>query len=309
MIGLLFSGQGAQKTGLTLDLYQSVPQYRQLIDQASNILQFDLPDLLYDQAQAQRLAATEYAQPAILAVSYALNQVLQDSVDIPAFGIGLSLGEYSALVSAHNIDFVSALRLIQKRGELMGKAGKQHPGVMVAVMKSSLPKIKAVLATVQDLGEIGIANVNTPKQVVIGGAEKPVTKACSELTAQGARVVPLRVSGAFHTPLMQSIQSDLNAELRQVNWQKGRFPVYSTTTQTEFTPANLTTNLTNQLVSSTYFAKTLMQHQDKLTAVVELGPGQTLLSFARKVVAGVPTYRTDSCTDMQAAVSALEAMK
>lgn len=308
MIGLLFSGQGAQKTGLTEDLYQSVPEYRQLIDQAATILELDLPELLFAQNQAEQLAQTQYAQPAIFSMSYGLYQLLCDYLPSKKLGIGLSLGEYSALACAGEVDFATALRLIKKRGELMQRASEANAGSMIAVMKSSLEEIQTVLAEVRGQGRIGIANVNTPSQIVVGGDQQAVADAGKRLAAKGARVVPLQVSGAFHTPLMASIQPELNTELQKVSWQKGTFPVYSTTTRKKFSPADLTDNLTAQLVSTTYFADTLAKCSANLKAVIEVGPGRTLISFARKVVPKVPVYRTDNLPDLQKTVSALEAM-
>lgn len=308
MIGLLFSGQGAQKTGLTEDLYQSLPKYRQLIDQASTILELDLSELLFAPDKADQLAQTQYAQPAIFTMSYGLYQLLSDYLPSNKLGIGLSLGEYSALACAAEVDFTTALHLIKKRGQLMQRASEANAGTMIAVMKSSLKDIQTVLAEVKNQGRIGIANVNTPSQIVVGGDQQVVDIASKLLTAKGARIVPLQVSGAFHTPLMASIQTELKTELQKVSWQKGTFPVFSTTTREKFSPTYLTDNLTEQLVSTTYFADTLAKCSANLNAVIEVGPGRTLISFARKVVPKLPAYRTDNLSDLQKTISALEAM-
>ena len=286
MICLLFSGQGAQKTGMTYDLYQTEPHYRKIIAKASDILHVDLAELLFDSDKAHELAETRYSQPAILTISYGLYQILSENADFKKLGIGLSLGEYSGLACANYLEFESALHLIKKRGELMQQASSQNPGIMVAVMK--------------------IANVNTPNQIVVGGEKDAVQNLREQLEKDGARVVPLKVSGAFHTPLMKSIQGALKTELNKVDWHNGTFPIYSTTTQKEFAPDNLVPTLTEQLVSTTYFAKTLAQHSRDITAVIELGPGKTLLSFARKILKGVPTYQTDSLSNMQETISALK---
>ncbi|MDF7672805.1 ACP S-malonyltransferase [Lactobacillus sp. ESL0701] len=307
MIGLLFSGQGAQKTGLTQDLYETVPTYRKVIDQAATILDFDLPSLLFDESQASKLASTRYCQPAILAISYGLYQLIEANLPEAKFGIGLSLGEYSALAASGHVDFATALRLIKRRGELMQQASDNTPSKMAAVMKADLADVQAACKEATSLGAVGVANVNTPQQIVIGGATTAVDQVISELTAAGKRVVPLKVSGAFHTPVMAPIQADLNAELRTVDWQAGTFPVYSTTTQMVFSPENLTANLTQQLVSTTYFAKTLSEHKADLTAVIEVGPGRTLISFARKLDRKLPTYRLDSSVELQKTIAALEA--
>lgn len=278
------------------------------MDYASIILNLDLADLLYNEQQTKKLVKTQYAQPVILTISYALYQLLNENISFKKFGVGLSLGEYSALSSADYIDFSTALLLIKKRGELMQKASENSAGSMVAVKKKSFNEIQAVLYDIRKLGKIGIANVNTPYQIVLGGESNVINIFSKRITNEGGVVIPLNVSGAFHTPLMQTIQADLNKELNQVNWQLGKFPVYSTTTQAQFLPSNIINILTTQLVSTTYFSKTLDEHSNKLTAVIEVGPGKTLISFAHKILKGILTYRTDSMAELQKTITAIEAM-
>lgn len=311
MLGLLFSGQGAQKTGITQDLYESLPSFKQHIDQAAEVLKLDLPSILYDSAMADQLAQTRFAQPAILAMSWSLYQELKTYLTEQAcFGLGLSLGEYSALTSSGYVDFATGLKLIKRRGELMQQASEQTASEMVAIMKADLASVEQAVQQASQLGAIGVANVNTPQQIVIGGVPTAVERAVDLLKQQQEklRVVPLKVSGAFHTPLMQPIQAQLNAALTKVNWQIGTFPVFSTTTKQEFAPQTLSDNLTKQLVSTTYFAATLQQQASDLTAVLELGPGKTLLGFAKKIVRKIPTYQVDSYDGLQQTITALEAM-
>ncbi|MDF7639536.1 ACP S-malonyltransferase [Lactobacillus sp. ESL0791] len=309
MIGLLFSGQGAQKTVLTEDLYENNPHYRQIIDESSSILGMDIASLLFDKNQADKLASTKYSQPAIMTMSYGLYSLLHNYLPQKKFGIGLSLGEYSALACSGYVGLATALQLIKRRGELMQQASDQTKSSMAAVMKVDLAAVEAACQKASKLGIVQVANVNTPDQVVVGGEQEAVAAVADDLTAQGARIVPLQVSGAFHTPVMAPIQKDLEKELHKVEWQQGSFPVFSTTTQEKFTPTMLTANLTKQLVSTTYFAKTLGQHSAGLTAVIEIGPGRTLISFARKIVPGIATYRTDSGSELEKTISALEADK
>lgn len=306
MIGLLFSGQGAQKTGLTQDMYDFLPNYRKTIDTAATKLNLDLPALLFDESKQTELAQTKYAQPAIMTISYGIYQILQENIAFTKFGLGLSLGEYSALAASNYLTFESALHLIKKRGELMQIVSEQTPSAMIAVMKSSQSDVQTIIEQVKCYGQISIANINLPNQIVVGGEMAAVNVAQEHLIAKGMHVIPLKVSGAFHTPLMQPVQAELQEKLSKVAWRQGQFPVYSTTTQKVFTPSNLTSNLTNQLVSTTYFAKTLSEHTENLHAVVEIGPGRTLISFARKMIAGIKTYRTDSLDELQKTVSALE---
>lgn len=305
MIGLLFSGQGEQRTGLTQDLYDSVPQCRQIIDEAGIILQQDLAELLYDPAKAADLSSTRFGQSAILAISYGLYQLIKGSLPKKKFGIGLSLGEYSALAASDQLNFKAALQLTKKRGELMQQASDLTTSKMIAIVKTDLADIEYICS---DVGSVQVANVNTPDQVVVGGPAVAVEQVAAILADQGKRTVELNVSGAFHTPVMQPAQEKLHIALKQIEWQPGNFPVYSTTTQEEFFSKMITANLTKQLVSTTYFAKTLAEHSTDLNAVIELGPGKTLTSFARKTIRGIRTYRTDSYADLNKTISELEAM-
>lgn len=307
MIGLLFSGQGAQKTGLTHDLYLQEPRYRQIIDQASAVLNWDLPTLMFDDRYADKLAQTQYAQPVILAQSYGLFQLIRDYLPAPSEALGLSLGEYSALACGDYLDFATILKVIRRRGELMQHASDQVHSKMVALMHASLAQVQTACQRAQTHGVVAVANVNTPQQIVIGGEIAAVDAATAWLQQQDRHIrkVTLAVSGAFHTPLMQPIQAQLQDVLAPLVWQKGKFRVWSTTTQQVFTPENLTATLTSQLVSPTNFAATLTSLVDQLTAVIEVGPGRTLLGFTKKILPTLPRYQIDSIDKLAATRSAL----
>ncbi|GAA3614896.1 ACP S-malonyltransferase [Secundilactobacillus similis] len=306
-IGLLFSGQGAQKTGMGQSLYEQNATYRAAIDHASDVLSIDLPKLYFDADQETLLNQTQYAQPAIVAMSAALYQVLQPQLDNVVAGIGLSLGEYSALACAGNVALDDALTLVKLRGELMQQASEQTASQMAAVMNTPLDLIKEACEAASTKGIVTIANVNTPKQVVIGGEVAAVEAATAYLTEHDVkRIVPLNVSGAFHTPLMQPAQAPLHEALLKTNWQDGQFPVISNTTQQPFVTADMTTTLTTQLVSTTHFATALQTLDGQLDTVIELGPGKTLTSFARKTVKGLNYCHVDSLETLEDTLKVLE---
>ena len=306
MIGLLFSGQGAQETGMTYDIYKSIPQYRHILNDASMELHIDIPDLLFDENQKSKLMDTEECQPVVLTMSYALYKILIKNISFNKFGIGLSLGEYGALLSAGYMSFNSALNLIKRRGQLMKTASEKVPSMMIAVINSSLPEISDEISKVSTIGTIGVSNVNTSNQIVIGGEKKVVEILKDHLEKKGVIVIPLNVSGAFHTLLMKPIQKELNCELKKVSWKNGTFSVYSTTTFEKFTSKNIVNNLTNQLISTTYFSKALSQFPQKIEAVIEIGPGRTLTTFASRTLKKVKTYRTDNMDRLQETISALD---
>lgn len=310
-IALLFSGQGSQKTGMGQDLYETQAPYRDTIDHASQVLGIDLPALYFDGTKADQLNETQYTQPAIVAMSMAVYQTIKLQLDDQVkVGLGLSLGEYSALAASGFLTFDEALKLIALRGQLMQKASDDNPSKMVAVMNTPLEVLQEAVKAGQTTGRVAIANVNTPKQVVIGGDVSAVDAASAYLTDHDAgRQVTLNVSGAFHTPLMQSAQQPLHEALTQVNWQQGHFPIMSTTQLQPFTPADIVTTLTDQLVSTTHFSDALTQVAPDVDTVIEVGPGKTLMSFARKTVKGLNYYHIDSAETLTDTLAALAAQK
>nr|WP_281349176.1 ACP S-malonyltransferase [Secundilactobacillus folii] len=303
---MLFSGQGAQKTGMGQDLYDHNETYRQVIDQASDTLEMDLPKLYFDKAESAHLNATSFTQPAIVAMSLALYEAVKPDLHQIVAGIGLSLGEYSALAASGFLTETTALQLIKRRGKLMQEASDLKPSKMVAIMSTPIDLIQAACESGRQKGVVAIANVNTPKQVVIGGEVAAVDLAVDFLSNHDvSRMVPLQVSGAFHTPLMAPAQTGLNQALQQVNWQKGSFPVISNTTNEPFKTTSLTTTLTNQLVSTTRFADAIQQLAGQIDAVIELGPGKTLMSFARKTIKGINYYHIDDQKTLDETLTAL----
>lgn len=305
-VGLLFSGQGAQKTGMGEDLYQQNATYKAVIDHASQILDIDLPQLYFDPAVTDQLSETRYTQPAIVAMSCALYQVVKNELPTLTAGIGLSLGEYSALAASGFMTTDQALKLVRLRGELMQKASESQPSKMVAVMNTAIDLIQEACDSAKTTGLVTIANINTPKQVVIGGEVVAVDAAVAYLEAKGVkRLVPLKVSGAFHTPLMQPAQAKLHDALAKLDWQNGFFPVISTTTGEPFKASELTQTLTQQLVSTTRFTDAIQQLNGQVDAVIELGPGKTLMGFARKTVKGIDYYHIDDVKTLNETLTAL----
>lgn len=305
-VGLLFSGQGAQKTGMGKELYQQNATYKAVIDHASQILEIDLPKLYFDTDAADQLSETRFTQPAIVAISCALYQVVQSALPPVTAGIGLSLGEYSALAASGFMTTDQALKLVRLRGELMQQASESQPSKMVAVMNTATDLIQEACDSAKTTGLVTIANINTPKQVVIGGEVAAVDVAVAYLQAKGVkRLVPLKVSGAFHTPLMQPAQAKLHDALAKLDWQEGSFPVISTTTGEPFKTGELTQTLTQQLVSTTRFTDAIQQLNGQVDAVIELGPGKTLMVFARKTVKGIDYYHIGDVKTLNETLTAL----
>lgn len=281
-IGILFSGQGAQQVGMGADLYAQVPDFQQTIDQASKVLGYDLADLMAN--DAEKLAQTQYAQPAILAMSMGIIRALPHMQ--PVGGLGLSLGEYSALTAAGAFDFEQAIALIQDRGTYMQAAGEANPGKMVAVMTDDQPLVEKTLTRLQTSGkQVWAANYNTFQQLVIGGVGEDVDIAVAQLEQAGvSRLIPLPVAGAFHTPLLQSAATQMQARLADETIQPTVYPVWSNTTKQAFDVADIKDVLVQQVISPTYFAQALEQLLAQgVDTLIEVGPSDTLTKFARKI--------------------------
>lgn len=214
----LFAGQGAQYLGMGRELYNQYPIVKETIDQASQVLGYDLRYLI--DTEEEKLNQTRYTQPAILATSVAIYRLLQEKGYQPDMVAGLSLGEYSALVASGALDFEDAVALVAKRGAYMEEAAPAGSGKMVAVLNTPVEVIEEVCRKASELGVVTPANYNTPAQIVIGGEVTAVDRAVELLQEAGAkRLIPLKVSGPFHTALLEPASQKLAETLAQVSFR------------------------------------------------------------------------------------------
>ncbi len=282
-LGILFSGQGAQKAGMGSDLYQSLPAYKETVDKASEIVGYNIQEVASDET---KISQTAYAQPAILTMSHAIISALGDALPVPVAGLGLSLGEYSALTASGALTFDQAVAIIKDRGAYMQTVGDANPGKMVAVMGDDQKLVENVLATLQSEGKkVYPANYNTFAQLVIGGVAADVDLAVEKLTEAGIqRMVELPVSGAFHTPLLKDAATQLATRLTGEKFNSFKYPVYSNTTGDIFTQDTLYDTLTQQIISPTYFAQAVQNMLDLgVDTFLEVGPSETLVKFVKKI--------------------------
>lgn len=281
--GVLFAGQGAQKLGMAKDLYDAFDIVRNTYAEASEILGYDLRALI-DQDD-EKLAETKYTQPAILTTSVAILRLLESkgfTYDVVA---GLSLGEYSALVASGSLSFADALRLVAKRGQYMAEAAPTGSGKMVAVMNTPADVIEAACQTASEKGIVSPANYNTPAQIVIGGEVAAVDEALALLTQAGVkRMIPLKVSGPFHTALLAPASEKLAAELEQVDFQAFTKPLISNTTAHVMPFDEIKTLLTRQVKEPVKFYESIETMISLgVTEFIEIGPGKVLSGFVKKI--------------------------
>ena len=277
----VFPGQGSQYVGMGKDLFEQHPPSRALMEQADRLLGFSLTGICFA-GPDDELRQTKNAQPAIFLHSVALFMATGAR---PAMAAGHSLGEYSALVAAGSLAFEDALRLVRLRGELMQKAGEEHPGTMAAVVGLAPDLIEEVCREASAAGVVQPANFNSPGQVVISGAVAGVRRGMELAKARGAKMVKeLVVSGAFHSPLMAGAREGLRAALAGTPIRDARIPVYANVTAAPVRDAETIRDLLcRQLTSPVRWEESVHNMvRDGATAFTEVGPGKVLQGLIKR---------------------------
>ncbi|KTB48185.1 [Acyl-carrier-protein] S-malonyltransferase [Dehalogenimonas alkenigignens] len=288
MLAFVFPGQGAQAPGMGLDVYEEYDSARAVFKAADERLGFSISRLCFEGPE-EKLRETAIAQPAIVTASLAYLAALRD-MDIlpePDFVAGHSLGEYTALAAAGALDVADAVQLAALRGRLMQLASQQSPGVMAAVMGLD----EAVINQTAAESGILIANFNSPGQIVISGDRDRMATASEILVSKGARVVPLAVSGAFHTPLMAPAAEGLSKVVERLNFKDTAVPIVANTTGLPITGAeDIRAELLKQLTTSVYWQKSVEYMIGAgVSTFIEVGPGKVLSGLVRRINRDVRT--------------------
>ena len=279
----LFAGQGAQYLGMGRELYDQYELVRSTFDEASQVLGYDVRALI-DQDE-EKLNQTRYTQPAILTTSVAIYRLLADKGVEPDMVAGLSLGEYSALVAAGALDFKTAVGLVAKRGSFMEEAAPAGSGKMVAVLNAEVSLIEEVCQEASAIGVVSPANYNTPSQIVIGGEVAAVDKAVELLKDAGVkRLIPLNVSGPFHTALLKPASQRLAEVLETVEFSDFVRPLVGNTEATVMEKERVRELLTRQVMEPVRFYDSIAKMQEAgVTEFIEIGPGKVLSGFIKKI--------------------------
>ncbi len=308
-IAFVFPGQGSQKPGMGRALYDASPTVRELFGEANELLGFDLRDLCFNGPESS-LRDTENAQPALYVVSVAAAQVLRENSSIaPAAVAGHSVGEYAALTVAGVLAFADGVRLVRKRAELMRDAAIASPGTMLALLGLDLPVAREVCREAQKAGGVAaVANVNGGGQIVISGTVEAMERAAVLAKEAGARkVIPLSVSGPFHSPLMVSAGDSLFHVLANTALTKPQIPVVSNVTAEYFdSPADVLAGLTRQVSGSVLWEQSIQKLiADGIDTFIEVGSGEVLCGLIRRIDKGCSTFPVQSLEDVQKAVTAI----
>ncbi|HEY56547.1 MAG TPA: ACP S-malonyltransferase [Dehalococcoidia bacterium] len=290
-VAYVFPGQGAQKVGMGCDLYSSFPAARAVFTRADEALGFSLSRLCFEGPETE-LRQTINAQPALVATSLACLEAVREvngsALPPPAFVAGHSLGEYTALAVAGVVDFATVVYLARERGRLMHEAGLARPGGMVAVIGFD----EASLVEVCHETGTWLANVNCPHQLVISGTQENLAKASELARARGAkRTVPLSVSAAFHTPLMQSAVDGISRILESIPFADPVVPIVANTTAEPMTSAaEVKAELLRQLCQGVQWQRSVeYMVASGVAAFIEIGPGEVLSGLIKRINSDVRT--------------------
>jgi [acyl-carrier-protein] S-malonyltransferase len=282
MNAYIFPGQGAQFSGMGLDLYENSPLAQELFENANNILGFSITDVMFE-GSAEDLKQTKVTQPAIFLHSVILAKTLGDSFK-PDMVAGHSLGEFSALVANGTLNFEDGLKLVSQRAQAMQKACELQPSTMAAVLGLEDNVVENVCKETEGL--VVAANYNCPGQLVISGEIEAINTACETLKEAGARrALVLPVGGAFHSPMMEPAREELAAAIEATTFSKPSCPIYQNVTAIAVTDENaIKVNLISQLTAPVRWTQSVQQMiADGASLFTEVGPGKVLQGLVKKI--------------------------
>ncbi len=300
-IAFLYPGQGAQEMGMAKDFYENSSEARELFDQASEMLDLDLCKLCFEENDL--LDKTEYTQAAMVAACLAITGELKKRGLHPDMTAGLSLGEYCAIAAAGGMSDLDAVRTVRARGIFMEHAAPEGTGAMSAILGMENSLVEKVM---QEIDGAYIANYNCPGQIVITGEKEAVERAGKALKEAGARkVLPLKVSGPFHSPMMENAGEKLKKVLEEVTLKKPSVPYVTNVTAELVTEKEPIRELLVKQVSSSVRWEQSIRNMiaEGIDTFVEIGPGKTLSSFMKKTDRNVTMYRVGTWEEAETVCS------
>ena len=300
-VAFVFPGQASQRAGMAAELLAREPAARELFRRAGELLGLDLADLCTTGSDAL-LTRTDIAQPALLTTSLGWLEALRARGIAPQMVAGHSLGEFCAWVAAGALAFEEAVRLVRRRGELMAEAGERRPGGMLAVIGLTDARVAEICREVQRAGVIVIANYNSPGQVVVSGEPAALEGAAEAVRRERGRAIPLRVSGAFHSPLMEDAARSFADIVSRLPVRPPTIPVVANATAEPVTdPDRAREAMMRQMDSPVLWTASVRRMVgDGIGTFVEVGPGQVLTKLIPRISTEVEAIPVDGTEDLQA---------
>jgi len=299
-IAFIYPGQGSQAVGMGKEFFDNYQVSREVFEESNDILGLDLMDMIFN-GPKEALQQTENTQPALLVTSVAINRVLESEGISPAVVAGHSLGEFTAYVASGALSFAEGLRTVRKRGELMANADPEGKGAMAAIIGLDDDLVEEVCKSASDVGMVVPANYNCPGQVVISGEKPAVDKAIELAKERKARMaVPLDVSGAFHSPLIEAASHEFESFLNTIEVKSPAIPVISNVTADVVALDGVKASWVKQMLSSVLWKRSV----DKMVEMgvdcfVEVGAGKVLQGLVKKSAKGVNIHGVDSIAALE----------
>lgn len=309
-IAFLFPGQGSQYINMGKDLYENIEICKDIFDKGEEILNMPIKDLIFN-GPIEELTRTKNSQPAILLTSLACEKALAEEGIEADYALGLSLGEYGALIYGNMISFEDGMKLIKRRAEIMDSEVSTEEGTMAAVLKLDNDKVEELIKRASEFGIIEGANYNCPGQVVISGEHKPIKESMKIAKELKGMVLPLKVSGPFHSSIYEQASYKFYEELEKVKINKSQKTVYSNVKGSPYKEDDdVKELLRKQIMSPVLFEKSIRDLINKgVNTFIEVGPGKTLSGFVKKIDKDAKIYNVEDLKSLKSTVESLKLEK